>query len=191
MTRTDPFLVAVVLMAGLTAACGQNAATAEAPAERATETQAEDSPAASGDTATARTTPTPVDTPMAATTTPAPSAQEKTGATAVDTLPLRLGHYVRAGTPCNQASSADRMALVTRTGMSLNCTFKRIEKTGAVTYRVTSECSDGGGAWGREESVETLTDTYEIPNDTSFTVKYEGGSENSARYCAQVSAGEM
>jgi len=41
-------------------------------------------------------------------------------------------------------------------------------------------------AWGREDSVETTTNVYEIPNETSFTVTYEGGSTNTARYCAQV-----
>lgn len=192
MTKTNPFLVAVILIAGLTTACGQNAATVEDSAESTAETQAlEESAAAPDETETAKTAATPAAVETAATTVAPASAPEKTVTATVESLPLRPGHYVRSGTPCNRASRADMVALVTRTGMSLNCTFKKIEKTGATTYRVTSECSDGGAAWGRDEGVETSTDIYEIPNDASFTVKYEGGSENSARYCAQVSGGAM
>ncbi|MFT4012388.1 MAG: hypothetical protein QM682_03090 [Paracoccus sp. (in: a-proteobacteria)] len=107
--------------------------------------------------------------------------------TAVQTLPLKRGYYVRAETPCNRASRADVFSLVTRTGTSLNCAFKKIEKTGATTYRVTQECSDGGAAWGRPNEIETRVDTYQIPNNTSYKVTYEDGSETKARYCAQSS----
>lgn len=107
--------------------------------------------------------------------------------TAVEALPLKRGYYVRAETPCNRASRADVFSLVTRTGMNLNCTFKKIEKTGATTYRVTQECSSSGAAWGRPDEIETTTDTYVIPNDTSYSVTYDGGYQASARYCAQSS----
>lgn len=107
--------------------------------------------------------------------------------TTVEALPLKRGYYVRAETPCNRASRADVFSLVTRTGMNLNCTFKKIEKTGATTYRVTQECSSSGAAWGRPDETETTTDIYEIPNDTSYNVTYDGGYQASARYCAQSS----
>lgn len=117
-------------------------------------------------------TPAVVETVAAATAAPA-SAPEKATAT-VKALPLRRGFYVSADTPCNQASNAT-LRLVTREGVNWArdiCTFKKIEKTGATSYRVTDSCSDE-------------PTTYEVPNETSFTVKYEGGSESSARYCAQ------
>jgi len=190
MTKSNPFLVAVSLMAGLTTACGQNAATVEDSAESTAETQAlEENAAARDETEIVNTAATPAAEETAAATVAPASAPEKAATATVGSLPLRLGQYVRAGTPCNRASRADMMALVTPTGMSLNCTFKKIEKTRATTYRVTSECSDGASSWGYEDGIETSTDTYEIPNDTSFTVKYEGGSQVSARYCGQVSAG--
>ncbi|AMY68620.1 hypothetical protein AKL17_2p0020 (plasmid) [Frigidibacter mobilis] len=107
--------------------------------------------------------------------------------TTVEALPLKRGYYVRSGTPCNRASRADVFSLVTRKGMNLNCTFKKIEKTGATTYRVTQECSSSGAAWGRPDEIETSTDTYEIPNETSYNVTYDGGYQASARYCAQSS----
>ncbi|HZV19727.1 MAG TPA: hypothetical protein VFF84_13635 [Sphingobium sp.] len=189
MGKTIPLHLAVVLVAGLTTACGEKAARVEDGAENTVETQALEENAAVPDetvTTTAAVAPAVVET-AAATVIPA-ATQGKTAPGATASLPLKLGHYVRAGTPCNRASRADIMALVTPTGMSQNCTFKKIEKTGATTYRVTSACSDGGAAWGREDTIETMTDIYEIPNDTSYTVKYEGGSEVSARHCAQVDA---
>lgn len=170
-------MAGVILLAGLTTACGENAAAtaenaaaAEAPRNAAASTVAEDA----GSAAPAAAVETAASAPAPATTT-------------VAALPLRRGYYVRAETPCNRASRADVLALVTRTGTNLNCTFKQIEKTGATTYRVTEECSDGGAAWGREDGTETSTVTYEIPNETSFTTKYDGGYESSARYCAQSS----
>ena len=76
-------------------------------------------------------------------------------------------------------------SLVTRTGMNLDCTFKRIERAGATTYRVTEECSYGGAAWGQEDQVETFTSTYEIPDGASYTVTSEDGYQTSARHCEQ------
>lgn len=179
MVKTNSNLIAAMLMAGFTAACGQNAAAVENSAESTAETEIFDG------NATAPVAEA-VNIGAAETAAPAPASTAT-----VEALPLRQGHYVRAETPCNRASRADLVALVSRTGMNLSCTFKKIEKTGATTYRVTSECSDGGAAWGREEGFETSTDIYDIPNDTSFTVKYEGGSESSARYCPQVNTDEM
>lgn len=104
----------------------------------------------------------------------------------VDTLPLRRGYYVRAETPCGEASRADVFALLTRTGTNLNCRFERIERTGATTYRVTELCSDGGAGWGRDEQAEPATSIYEIPDERRFTVTYDGGSQVSARHCEQA-----
>lgn len=113
------------------------------------------------------------------------AAAEPAAAEVVDELPLRRGYYVRSETPCGQASRADVFSLVTRTGMNLDCTFKRIERAGATTYRVTEECSYGGAAWGQEDQVETFTSTYEIPDGASYTVTSEDGYQTSARHCEQ------
>lgn len=167
----------VLLLAGALNACGQEVETAEAKTENAPETQVtgEESTAASAtpsaSTAAAET---------AAASAPAPAAT-------VAALPLKRGYYVTSDKPCNQASRADVAMLLTRTGTNLNCTFKKIEKTGATTYKVTEECVHDGSSWGREDVIETFTGTYEIPNETSYKVTYEGGGESSARYCAQSS----
>ncbi len=183
MTKTKLFLVpAVLVLAGLTTACGSNADTAEAAAP------SEAAPAAAVDAAaSAPATEDAASASPAATVEAAAASVPAPAAATVAALPLRRGYYVRSETPCNRASRADVFSLVTRTGTNLNCTFKKIEQTGATTYRVTEECSDGGAAWGREAGTETSTSTYEIPNETSYRVTYEGGSEASARYCAQSS----
>ena len=176
MTRTNPLLASIFLMAGLTTACGPNTATAEGGAENAAETQVLGVNTAAADTAeTAKpATPAVVETVAAATATPASTPENATAT--VKALPLRRGFYVASDTPCNQASNAT-LLLVTREGINGSrdvCTFRKIEKTGATSYRVTESCSGE-------------PTTYEVPNETSFTVKYEGGSESSARYCAQSS----
>lgn len=182
MTRTNPLRASVILMAGLTTACGQKAATVEDSAESAAEAQAlaenAAAPVATTDTAeTAKTAATPVAAVETAAAAVAPvSAPEKAASATVRSLPLRRGFYVASDTPCNQASNAT-LRLVTREGINFArdiCTFRKIEKTGATSYRVTESCADEPQA-------------YEIPNDTSFTVTYEGGSQSSARYCAQSS----
>ncbi|WP_145201519.1 hypothetical protein [Sphingobium sp. B2] len=180
MAGTNPFIMPAILLAAVLTACGQNAATAEAETENATETPAllENVGASTEDAANTAT--------AAAVETAAPDVPAQATAT-LATLPLKRGYYVRSETPCNRASRADVFSLVTRTGMNLNCTFKRIEKTGATTYRVTQECANEGAAWGRADETETSTDTYEIPNETSYKVTYDGGYEASARYCAQSS----
>ncbi len=183
MTTTKLFLVpAVLVLAGLTIACGSNADTAEAAApSEAASAAALDAGAEGPATQDTESASSAVTVETAAASVPAPAAAT------VAVLPLKRGYYVRSETPCNQASRADVFSLVTRTGTNLNCTFKKIEQTGATTYRVTEECSDGGAAWGRENGTETSTSIYEIPNETSYKVTYEGGYEASARYCAQSS----
>lgn len=179
MTRTKPFLVSVILLAGLTAGCGEKTATAEDSAENAAATDAMPENTAELDMPVREASAT---TPAAVETTAAPAvakealAPAQTAAAIVKTLPLKRGFYVSADTPCAQASNAT-LRLVTRDGINWSrdvCTFRKIEKTGALSYRVTESC------WGEPT-------TYDVPNETSFTVKYEGGSESSARYCAQSS----
>lgn len=107
-------------------------------------------------------------------------------------LPLQRGFYVTEGTACGQASNATLM-LVRKRGINTSrvpCDFKKIEKTGPNSYRVTESCSEGGAAWGTEEQISTSVSTYEILNDTGFTVKSDGGWESSARYCPQPSLPE-
>lgn len=187
MIRTNPLLVSVILMSGLTTACDQNAATVDDSGRIPPEVQAlGENVTVPGRTETRGATAQPPAVETPAVIAGRASAPERSATVA--SLPLRSGHYVNAQAPCDEAGSWARVALVSQTGMNLNCKFQKIEKTGATTYRVTSECSDGGAAWGREEGFETSTDTYDIPNDTSFRVTYEGGSEVSARYCARVSA---
>ncbi len=116
------------------------------------------------------------------------TAPRETAASVVDALPLKRGFYVESSIACGQSSNATTL-LVGRdaiNGSQDSCTFKRIEKTGATSYRVTSECSEGGG-WGREEEVATYTNSYDIPDETSFKVTYEDGSDKSLRYCEQSS----
>ena len=164
MRKTNPFLLSAVLLVGLTAGCGQKAASADDDAEKtsASETMSE---TATPENYTAMAMPVGDD-----------SAAEQAAAATLKSLPLKRGFYVSSDTPCNQASNAT-LRLVTREGINWArdiCTFKKIEKTGATSYSVTESCS------GEPQP-------YEIPNDTSFTVKYDGGSESSARYCAQSS----
>jgi len=139
MMKTTTVVLTAVLVAGLTAACGQSAATADDRAEAAEPQAIEES---ANETADAALIPASAEaTPETATPVP---TQEKATSETTTSLPLRHGYYVRSDTPCNRASRGDIVALVSNTGTNLNCTFKKIEKTGATTYRVTSECSDGG-----------------------------------------------
>jgi hypothetical protein len=131
MARTNPLIVSVILLAGVTTARGQSTEIAGAETQNAAETQA------------LQKTPSPSAAPEdAASAAPAPAR--------VSALPLKRGFYVASDTPCRKASNATTL-LVTRDGINGSrdrCTFRTIEKTGATTYRVTSECSDGGRGMG-------------------------------------------
>lgn len=178
MIRSNQRLLSVILVAGFTAGCGENPATAEDRMASAPETQEleDSSPALNGAGVATDNTLISVDA-AAETATAAPaSASEKTPAATVKTLPLKRGFFVASGTPCGNASNATLM-LITREGINWSrdvCTFKRIEKIAASGYRVAAQCSGG----------ET-TITFEIPSDDRFTAKYENGGDSSARYCAQ------
>jgi hypothetical protein len=100
-------------------------------------------------------------------------------------LPLKRGFYVAADTPCGSASNAT-LQLVRRDGINVSrmaCDFKRIEQTGATTYRVTEECRE----LTRDDPGETLVRTYDVANDSRFKVTGSDGQAYSARYCAQSS----
>lgn len=106
-------------------------------------------------------------------------------------LPLRRGYFVSADEPCNRASNAT-VNLVTADGMNASrsvCTFSKVEPQGNNRYRVTQSCQELGG-WGRETPPETSTVTFEIPNDSRFTIRYPGGSSQTSRHCPQSSMNE-
>lgn len=101
----------------------------------------------------------------------------------VSVLPLRRGYYVATDTPCSQASNATVM-LLRREGIGGArdfCEFRRIEKTGPHTYRVTEACGDLQDAAAPEISITT----YTLTGETAFSSRSELGWERSARYCAQ------
>ena len=130
---------------------------------------------------------TVADDVAAATNTASPTPASAESA-ALSSLPLRRGYYVASDISCGQASNATLM-LVRRGGINTSrvpCDFQRIEKIGATTFRVTEQCSSGGAAWGTEDQIDTRTLVYEIPDETSFTVRTDDGGTHSARYCAQA-----
>ncbi len=166
---------------GLLAACGEGAST---PAAVTAVTGAATSSSGAAVNAVESGSALPVSATTAA---PETSASSAPAPEKVAGLPLKRGFYVASDTPCGKASNAT-LLLVRRDGINGSrdtCTFEKIEKIGATTYRVTDSCSSGGEAWGSEEQVERISSTYEIPNDTSYKAKSDSGWEHSARYCAQ------
>lgn len=191
MSKTRSLIAPLLLAVGL-AACGQNAATAEDRAESAAAAQAVPEKTGAADR--------PVDgeagSPMPAAVEAASAvAQEAPAATTtVKTLPLKRGFYVASDTPCNRASNAT-LSLLGSDGFTVAgrdfCTFRKIEKTGAASYRVTEECSSGGEAWGSEEQKDTNVVVWEISGDSTYKRRNQSsGWESSARYCAQSSLPE-
>jgi hypothetical protein len=117
---------------------------------------------------------------------PAAPAAAKPGA-----LPLKRGYFVSAEEPCNRASNAT-VSLVTADGMNGSrtvCTFTGVEPQGGGRYRVTQRCQELGG-WGRDEPPEVSTVSFEIPDDSRFTIRWSGGSSRTSRYCPQSSMNE-
>ncbi len=127
-----------------------------------------------------------------AATAAAPAAQaHSTQAAKPGTLPLKRGYFVSAEDPCNRASNAT-VNLLTGNGINGSrdvCTFTRVEPQGGGRYRVTQRCQELGG-WGRESPPEESTVTFEIPDDSRFTIRWPGGSSSSKRYCPQSSMNE-
>jgi len=161
MARTIPRLVCLILMAGLTGACGQKAATAQ------TDSGKEAAVAAAPEIASAAAV---------------ESLPLKRG--------FYVSSDTPCGRASNATLSLLSREGFTVAGRDF-CAFLKIEKTGATTYRVTEECSSGGEAWGSEEHKETQIVAWEIPNDASHSRKNENtGWESSARYCAQSSLPE-
>lgn len=160
----------VLLLTSLAAACGQ----AEMIEAEGIEAQAESEEA----TVTASETAEPL-----------ADAEVTAGQTEAFALPLRRGFYVRADTACEQASNAT-LQLLHRDGINTSrvpCTFDKIEKTGANSYRVIESCTFGDPTGRTEGSVSTRTSTYEIAGETGVTIRHDGGGESTARYCPQSS----
>jgi hypothetical protein len=115
-----------------------------------------------------------------------PAAAAKPGA-----LPLKRGYFVSADEPCNRASNAT-VNLVTGSGINASrsaCTFTRVEPLGSGRYRVTQSCQEMGG-WGRNEPPEVSTVTFEIPDESRFTIRWSDGSSRTSRHCPQASMNE-
>jgi hypothetical protein len=105
------------------------------------------------------------------------------GAEIVPSLPLQRGFYVDSRTTCATASNAT-LILVTGDGMNIarvESKFRKIDKIGPTTYRVTEVPTDLNGRVGRPE-----TNTYEVPNATTFRLKNEVGAFE-YRFCPQPS----
>ena len=175
--------LALIISTGLLAACGETATTPGN--DTATAVNASPPVEAAGNVATDAVA---VNATEAAAT--AASAAEKPASIA--SLPLKRGFYVASDTSCGQASNATLSLFVGDgfNGSRDSCGFRKIEKIGATSYRVTEECSSGGEAWGSEEQKDTSIATYEIAANTIYKRKMDGGWESSARYCAQSSLPE-
>jgi hypothetical protein len=105
------------------------------------------------------------------------------GAEVVPRLPLQRGFYVNAQATCQTASNAT-LILVTKDGMNVSriiSRFRKIDKIGPTTYRVTEVPEDLSGQAG-----SPVTNTYEVPNATTFRLKNPAGAFE-FRFCPQTS----
>ena len=187
-------LVAPLLLAAGRAACGQNAATAEDRAESAAVAEAVPDNAAATDRPVEGEAGSPMPAAVDAAAAPAVAQETSAAATSIKALPLKRGFYVSSDTPCNRASNAT-LSLLGGDGFTVAgrdfCTFRKIEKTGAASYRVTEECAGGGEAWGSEEQKDTNVVVWEISGDSAYKRRNQSsGWESGARYCAQSSLPE-
>lgn len=110
---------------------------------------------------------------------------DDTSTATVAALPLRRGYYVASDTPCAEASNAT-VSLLRRDGIGGSrdfCEFRKIERTGPSTYRVTQACKDFQDSGPPEASVVT----YTLSGDERFTSRSKHGWEYSARHCNQSS----
>jgi len=190
--------ITFMLLVSLLAACGNDssgttAASGASDAARASVPLAASATIATpsvAETTASDTSANPEDEAVAggdAAVTPAAASGPSTAAR----LPLPLGFYVSADTPCAQASNAT-LQLLRRDGMNtshVQCDFTRVEKVGATSYRVTERCADDGEAFGRETEVSTSTSTYEVDGPNSFRIVGEGG-DYALRHCPQPSLPE-
>ncbi|MDI1265725.1 MAG: hypothetical protein PS018_20960 [bacterium] len=96
-----------------------------------------------------------------------------------DIVPLQRGFYVRADTPCKDASNA-ALDLFLGKAFRFNCTVKSLQK-GANGYRIEQSCEERG----RQEN---YTSFYRILSKTEYIVTSGDGSgalSNHYRYCPQ------
>jgi hypothetical protein len=129
--------------------------------------------------------------PGAAIASAAPAVAAPASAARSGALPLKRGYFVSTDSRCNAASNAT-VSLVTRDGMNASrtaCTFTKVAPLGSGRYQVTQSCQELGG-WGRESAPEVSTVTFEIPDDSRFTVRWPGGGSQTSRYCPQSSMNE-
>jgi hypothetical protein len=188
--RHLPLLISL----GLLAACGKGAPSPEdGGASASGNAVAEGAPQTVNNTV-ALTAEAAGDAALATSAAPATpaAAPQANKPEVVKSLPLKRGFYVSSDTSCAQASNATLM-LVKRDGINSSrtpCEFKKIEKAGPTSYRVTESCNDNGSAWGHQDTITTEVSNFEIRSDTAFTAKSDSGWEKSARYCAQRSLPE-
>jgi hypothetical protein len=120
-----------------------------------------------------------------------PVAAPAPAAARAGTLPLKRGYFVSADTPCNRASNAT-VNLFTGDGLNASrsvCTFTRVEPQGNGRFRVAQRCQ-GLGGFGGDEQPEVSTISFEIPDDSRFTIRWPEGGSSSSRYCPQASMNE-
>jgi len=106
-------------------------------------------------------------------------------------LPLRLGYYVAGDTECEKASNST-ITLMRRDGYGgarYHCTFGTIEKIGPTTFRVNERCTEQAN-FGGDREAQSVTRTYEVPDDASFSATSDSGWGSKARFCAQSSLPE-
>jgi len=95
-------------------------------------------------------------------------------------LPLRRGFYVKADTPCGNASNAT-LDLFLGKAFRFNCAVKSLQKE-TNGYRIVQSCTERG----RQELYES---TYRLLSNTEYIVTPQsnggGGLSNHYRYCPQ------
>ena len=99
---------------------------------------------------------------------------------ALNSLPLQRGYYVDTGTPCSNASLAN-LVIMRRDGVGAGQVlhrFKRVEKTGPASYRVTADEIDN------PDNPGTSVSEFEITGPSSFRWKTDFGV-STMRYCPQ------
>jgi len=101
--------------------------------------------------------------------------------TTVTTLPLKRGYYVASDIPYNQASNTT-VVLIRRDGIGGSrdfCEFKKIEKTGVNTYRITQACA----GFQSDDAPEISLITYTLRGDRQLHIQ-----ERAAGYIAPAIA---
>lgn len=113
---------------------------------------------------------------------PTPAEASSDAATVVPELPLERGFYVRTDDTCATASNATA-AVLGREGLFWStsaCNFRKIEQTGATTFRVEQACGDL-----RDQATAPALAEWVVTDRTSFRFIDDAGWEHEARLCAQ------